>query len=75
MLRNISFSVPGGQTFALVGQSGGGKSTIIRLLLRFYDIQSGTISIDGQEISKVCSPCSLSLSSALMIKVVLKKVE
>ncbi|XP_053373484.1 ATP-binding cassette sub-family B member 6-like [Mercenaria mercenaria] len=53
ILKDISFTVPPGQTFALVGHSGSGKSTIIRLLFRFYDVQAGTICIDGQDISKV----------------------
>ncbi|KAH3715868.1 ATP-binding cassette sub-family B member 6-like [Dreissena polymorpha] len=53
ILKGISFRVPAGQTFALVGHSGSGKSTIIRLLFRFYDIESGAILIDGQDISKV----------------------
>ena len=44
-----------GQTVALVGPSGSGKSTIIRLLYRFYDIDSGAISVDGQNIAKVRS--------------------
>ncbi|XP_066497349.1 ATP-binding cassette sub-family B member 6 isoform X2 [Hoplias malabaricus] len=52
-LRNVSFTVMPGQTVALVGQSGSGKSTIIRLLFRFYDVQEGCILIDGQDISKV----------------------
>ncbi|CAO3673079.1 unnamed protein product [Umbelopsis ramanniana] len=52
-LRNISFSIPKGATVALVGPSGGGKSTILRLLFRFYDTQSGRILIDGQDISTV----------------------
>ncbi|EDO42945.1 predicted protein, partial [Nematostella vectensis] len=55
VLKNISFTVFPGQTLALVGNSGGGKSTIIRLLYRFYDVGSGCISIDGQDISKVTS--------------------
>ena len=53
ILKNISFKVPAGQTVAIVGPSGSGKSTIIRLLFRFYDIQSGYITIDGVDISKV----------------------
>ncbi|ESO01170.1 hypothetical protein HELRODRAFT_192396 [Helobdella robusta] len=53
ILTNISFVVPPGKTVALVGPSGAGKSTIIRLIFRFYDIQSGSITIDGQDISKV----------------------
>ncbi|XP_056157121.1 ATP-binding cassette sub-family B member 6 [Lampris incognitus] len=53
ILRDVSFTVLPGQTVALVGQSGSGKSTIIRLLFRFYDVQGGCIRIDGQDISKV----------------------
>ncbi|XP_030635947.1 ATP-binding cassette sub-family B member 6 isoform X2 [Chanos chanos] len=53
ILRDVSFTVMPGQTVALVGQSGSGKSTIIRLLFRFYDVQGGCIRIDGQDISKV----------------------
>ncbi|KAK2849902.1 hypothetical protein Q7C36_008685 [Tachysurus vachellii] len=53
ILRNVSFTVMPGQTVALVGQSGSGKSTIIRLLFRFYDVQQGCILVDGQDISKV----------------------
>ncbi|CAG8506513.1 9915_t:CDS:10, partial [Scutellospora calospora] len=52
-LRNISFSIPGGYTVALVGPSGGGKSTILRLLFRFYDVQTGCILVDGQDIRHV----------------------
>uniref|UniRef100_A0A672GSX7 ATP-binding cassette sub-family B member 6 n=1 Tax=Salarias fasciatus TaxID=181472 RepID=A0A672GSX7_SALFA len=53
ILKDVSFTVLPGQTVALVGQSGSGKSTIIRLLFRFYDVQGGCIRIDGQDISKV----------------------
>lgn len=53
ILDNISFAIKGGQTLAIVGESGSGKSTIFRLLCRLYDIDSGHIYIDGQDISKV----------------------
>lgn len=52
VLRNVSFSIPPGQRVALVGASGAGKSTIASLLLRLYDPQEGTISIDGMEIKR-----------------------
>src|SRR6185312_5470985 len=53
ILKGISFEVPAGRTVAIVGPSGAGKSTISRLLFRFYDIQSGSILIDGQDIRDV----------------------
>jgi len=53
ILKGISFEVPAGKTVAVVGPSGAGKSTISRLLFRFYDLSSGLILIDGQDISKV----------------------
>ncbi|CAL8289269.1 unnamed protein product [Lota lota] len=53
ILKDVSFTVNPGQTLALVGKSGSGKSTIIRLLFRFYDVQGGCILIDGQDIAKV----------------------
>ncbi|CAG8518945.1 18668_t:CDS:10, partial [Racocetra persica] len=52
-LKNISFTIPKGKTVALVGPSGGGKSTILRLLFRFYDVQTGRVLIDGQDIRLV----------------------
>ncbi|XP_012278469.1 ATP-binding cassette sub-family B member 6, mitochondrial [Orussus abietinus] len=53
VLRNVSFIAPAGKTIALVGPSGAGKSTIIRLLFRFYDVEQGAISIDGQNVKTV----------------------
>lgn len=53
ILNNISFTIPAGKKVALVGSSGSGKSTVLRLLFRFYPPQSGSILIDGQEISSV----------------------
>lgn len=53
ILRNVSFEVPSGKTVAIVGPSGAGKSTISRLLYRFYDIQQGSVTIDGQDIRDV----------------------
>ena len=53
VLRNVSFSVAAGQTLALVGTSGGGKSTVGRLLFRLYDVQGGAIRIDGQDIRNI----------------------
>jgi subfamily B ATP-binding cassette protein MsbA len=52
-VNEVSLDVPAGKTAALVGLSGSGKSTLVNLLLRFYDAQSGTISIDGQDIRQL----------------------
>jgi ATP-binding cassette subfamily B protein len=76
--NNISFQYPGGQKIfdhfalrlqpgqrvGLVGQSGGGKSSLFTLLQRFYDVQSGNIAIDGQDIAKVTQ---LSLREAISV--------
>ncbi|MCM3699041.1 ABC transporter ATP-binding protein [Paenibacillus macerans] len=51
VLKNISFEAKQGQTVALVGHTGSGKSSIINLLFRFYDPQKGTITIDGQPVT------------------------
>jgi ATP-binding cassette subfamily B protein len=53
VLKGISFTVPAGKTVAVVGPSGAGKSTISRILYRFYDIRSGSVTIDGQDIRDV----------------------
>jgi len=53
ILRDVSFNIPAGTITAVVGQSGAGKSTLARLLFRFYDVQSGKILIDGQNVQDV----------------------
>jgi ATP-binding cassette, subfamily B, heavy metal transporter len=53
ILKGLSFEVPAGKTVAIVGPSGAGKSTISRLLFRLYDVSSGSILIDGQDIRSV----------------------
>jgi len=53
ILKGISFEVPAGKTVAVVGPSGAGKSTLSRLLYRFYDVQRGSITIDGQDVRDV----------------------
>ena len=50
ILHGVSFAIPAGQTYAVVGPSGGGKSTLARLLFRFYDVGHGSIRIDGHDL-------------------------
>ena len=64
VLKGVSFTVPAGKTVAVVGPSGAGKSTISRILYRFYDIKSGSVTIDGQDIRDVTQA---SLRSAIGI--------
>ncbi len=58
ILRDVSLSIPSGHKVAVVGPSGAGKSTIARLLFRFYDVTSGTVRIDGQDVRE-CTQQSL----------------
>jgi ATP-binding cassette, subfamily B, heavy metal transporter len=53
ILKDVTFEVPAGRKVAVVGASGSGKSTIARLLFRFYDVNAGRITIDGQDIRDV----------------------
>lgn len=53
ILKGVSFEVPAGKTVAIVGPTGAGKSTISRLLFRFYDVTGGRITIDGQDLRDV----------------------
>jgi ABC-type transport system involved in Fe-S cluster assembly, permease and ATPase components len=53
ILKGVSFEVPAGKTVAIVGPTGAGKSTISRLLFRFYDVTAGRITIDGQDLRDV----------------------
>lgn len=54
ILHDLSFTIPPGRRVAVVGHSGAGKSTLARLLYRFYDIDSGSITIGGAEIRQLC---------------------
>ncbi|HUF56344.1 MAG TPA: ABC transporter ATP-binding protein/permease [Thermohalobaculum sp.] len=53
VLDDVSFEIPGGGKLAVVGHSGAGKSTIARLLFRFYDVTAGAVEIDGQDVREV----------------------
>ena len=53
ILKDVNFEIPSGQKIAVVGKSGSGKSTLVRLLFRFYDVDSGRVLIDGQDVRDV----------------------
>ncbi len=53
VLDDVSFRVAPGETIALVGPTGAGKSTIVNLISRFYDVQDGVVSVDGYDVKKV----------------------
>ena len=53
VLKDVSFTVQPGETIALVGPTGAGKTTIVNLISRFYDIEEGTISVDGYDLTKI----------------------
>jgi ATP-binding cassette subfamily B protein len=56
VIEDVSFEVEGGETLALVGPTGAGKSTVLKLLLRMYDVDEGRITIDGQDLREVTIP-------------------
>jgi ATP-binding cassette, subfamily B, bacterial len=53
VIKNLSLNIPAGKTIAIVGSTGSGKSTLVKLLLRFYEVQSGTITLDGIDIQNL----------------------
>ncbi len=56
IIEDVDFTVPGGETLALVGPTGAGKSTVLKLLLRMYDVDDGAVRIDGQDVREVTLP-------------------
>jgi ATP-binding cassette subfamily B protein len=56
VLKNVSFSITAGETLAIVGPTGSGKTTIINLIIRFYDPTSGRVLVNGMDIKKIYSP-------------------
>ena len=71
MLENVSFTAKQGEVTALVGPSGGGKTTVSRLAARFWDINRGRITVGGEDISKIEPETLLSLYSIVFQDVTL----
>ena len=68
-LKGVDFVVAGGSTVGIVGETGGGKSTILRLLDRFYDATDGSIEIDGQDIRKITLKRCVSYSISKLLAI------
>lgn len=66
VLQDVSFSVKPGQTVALVGPTGAGKSTVVNLISRFYDAQGGAVRIDGHDVRQVALPSLRRQMSVMM---------
>ncbi|MDP5227597.1 MULTISPECIES: ABC transporter ATP-binding protein [Arthrobacter] len=56
VVPELNLTIPAGQTVALVGQTGAGKSTLAKLIARFYDVSSGSLTLDGVELSRIATP-------------------
>ena len=56
VIRELSLHIPAGETIGIVGSTGAGKSTLVKLLLRFYDVQSGVITLDGHDLRDLQIP-------------------
>ena len=67
VLKNINFTVEPGQTVALVGHTGSGKSSIINVLMRFYEFSSGQILIDGHDISRTEEQAGTCFTRAVLV--------
>ena len=59
IIHNLSLEIPAGNTIAIVGSTGSGKSTLVKLLLRFYEVQSGKITLDGIDLQQLNLPTSI----------------